>query len=112
MASLDHAPLVGSTRRAGAAGLHPATALAEARIVTTVPSFSLAQTCGPVAWGRGRWPNVDWADGDLVWMGWEQRRLVWRRVRQGRPGELVIDGPADAGLDASWAAAALGCDRA
>ncbi|MDP9363036.1 MAG: hypothetical protein M3Q10_02180, partial [Chloroflexota bacterium] len=69
--------------------------------------FSLAQTCGPVAWGRGRWPNVDWVDGALVWVGWEAGRVVWRRVVE-QTGGLAVDGSADPGLDSSWAAAVLG----
>src|SRR5262249_55593416 len=48
------------------------------------PTFSLAETCGPVAWARGRWPNVDWLDGALVWVGWENDRAVHRIVRQHR----------------------------
>ena len=38
-------------------------------IETNAESYSLAETCAPVAWGRGRWPNVDWFDGGLF-EGW------------------------------------------
>lgn len=32
-----------------------------------VPSpYSLATSCGPVAWSAGRWPNMDWIDGCLI----------------------------------------------
>ncbi len=36
---------------------------------TILPSghgFSLAETCGPVAWAAGRWPDLDWRDGCLI----------------------------------------------
>lgn len=32
------------------------------------PGYSLAETCGPVAWAGGRWPDQDWVDGHLVWL--------------------------------------------
>jgi 3-methyladenine DNA glycosylase/8-oxoguanine DNA glycosylase len=72
--------------------------------------FSLAVTCGPVAWARGRWPNVDWLDGALVWVGWEDNRVVHRIVRQlpDRPSSLEIGGSATPEVDASWARATLG----
>jgi DNA-3-methyladenine glycosylase II len=72
--------------------------------------FSLAETCGPVAWARGRWPNVDWRDGSLIWVGWEGDYVVYRVVRQRRdsPTWLEIGGSASAALDAAWARATLG----
>jgi 3-methyladenine DNA glycosylase/8-oxoguanine DNA glycosylase len=30
--------------------------------------FALNETCGPVAWAGGRWPDQDWIDGCLVWV--------------------------------------------
>jgi 3-methyladenine DNA glycosylase/8-oxoguanine DNA glycosylase len=72
--------------------------------------FSLAVTCGPVAWARGRWPNVDWLDGALVWVGWEGDRVVHRVVRQRAhyPSALEVTGSATAELDAVWTRATLG----
>lgn len=42
---------------------------------TVVPvgaGFSLAETCGPVAWAAGRWPDLDWRDGCLVRVGHDE----------------------------------------
>ena len=72
------------------------------------PPFSLAETCAPAVWGRGRWPNVDWIDESFVWVGWESPRIVWRRVRQVSDDCLAIDGAADRGDDRCWADAVLG----
>lgn len=70
-------------------------------------SYSLAETCAPVAWGRGRWPNVAWVDGGLIWFGWERGRIVWRTVRHDAPG-LLIHGTADPAGNEGWARAVLG----
>src|SRR5689334_6107515 len=80
------------------------------RVLSVDATYSLAETCGPVAWARGRWPNVDWIAGSLVWIGWEGDRVVDRRVAQShdQPGFLTISGSASAALDESWARAALG----
>jgi DNA-3-methyladenine glycosylase II len=80
------------------------------RSVAIDPTCSLAATCGPVAWARGRWPNVDWIDGSLVWVGWEGDRVVDRTVRQrgGPTGELAIAGLAARESDEIWARAVLG----
>lgn len=69
----------------------------------TLPSgsaFSLAQTCGPVAWGKGRWPSIDWLAGLLVWNGWENGLLVVRTFRQTEFG-LELGG-GDPALDRDW----------
>ena len=34
-------------------------------VPVTAP-YSLAASCGPVTWGAGRWPNMDWIDGCLI----------------------------------------------
>ncbi len=82
------------------------------RVLTVSGSFSLEATCAPVDWARGRWPNEDWIDGALVWVGWENGRVVHRRVRTGvSEGELLIEGDADPGGDNDWAVAKLGIDR-
>lgn len=74
--------------------------------------FSLADTCGPVAWGGGRWPNVDWIDGSLIWCGWEGERVVWRRVWQLDEATLAVEGDAEGWRDAVWAERVLGVARA
>lgn len=83
------------------------------RCLTVDATFSLAVTCGPVAWARGRWPNVDWLDGALVWVGWEGERVVHRVVRQprNRPRTLEITGTATPALDRAWTAATFGLGR-
>lgn len=73
--------------------------------------FSLAATCGPVAWGKGRWPNVDWIDGGLIWVGREGDAVAWRRVRQPAPGSLLIEGDAEPAGDTAWARAVLAIER-
>ena len=81
---------------------------ADARLLPVVPPFSLAATCGPVAWADGRWPNVDWRDDALIWVGWEDQHLGWREVRQIDDQTLLITGTADRRLDALWAERVLG----
>lgn len=46
------------------------------------PGFSLAETCGPVAWGGGRWPNQDWFDGELVYVSQDASGIIERSVSQ------------------------------
>lgn len=36
------------------------------RRLPTGRGFSLSDTCGPVAWAAGRWPDMDWRDGCLI----------------------------------------------
>ena len=74
-------------------------------------AFSLAQSCGPIVWGKGRWPNVDWIDGHFVWAGWEGNHLATRWVRQSGSGVVEIGGNRDAANDAAWMAGTLGFDR-
>jgi 3-methyladenine DNA glycosylase/8-oxoguanine DNA glycosylase len=80
------------------------------RILALDPEFSLAATCGPVAWARGRWPNVDWIDGALIWVGWGNERIVERIVRQRchTAATLEISGSAAPRLDEAWTRAVLG----
>ena len=75
---------------------------------TDTAPFSLSATCGPVAWSRGRWPNLDWTTHGLVWVGWEGERVVWRAVRQTAGDELSVLGPASPTEDLSWAERVLG----
>jgi 3-methyladenine DNA glycosylase/8-oxoguanine DNA glycosylase len=67
------------------------------------PAFSLRRTCAPAWWGRGRWPNEDWIDGRLWWVGNEGGRLVRRRAWQERPGAVLVDGDGGPVALADWA---------
>ncbi len=84
------------------------------RTLTTLGGgpFSLAQTCGPVAWGGGRWPNVDWIDGALLWVGWEGEEAVWRRARDGGAGTVSVEGGAHPEFDPAWGRSVLGMGEA
>lgn len=80
------------------------------RTIPIDPTFSLAVTCGPVAWGRGRWPNTDWRDGALIWVGWEDTATVYRIANQSPddPSNLTITGTALPAEDRRWANEVLG----
>jgi len=88
---------------------HSVASVSSRQLSVELP-FSLAVTCGPVAWGRGRWPNVDWIDGTLVWVGWEDGNLVFRLVNQSHDDDsaLSIFGSASQDLDRPWANDVLG----
>jgi 3-methyladenine DNA glycosylase/8-oxoguanine DNA glycosylase len=83
------------------------------RSLPVPPPFSLAATAGPIAWAKGRWPNEDWIDRQLIWIGWENGETVYRLVRQRIDGEspLEISGSASPDLDAVWASDVLGLDQ-
>lgn len=82
------------------------------RSIEPTPPFSLHSTCGPVAWGRGRWPNHDWIGGSLVWVGWDADRVVYRRILPSPgDGSLEVIGTAAAELDQAWGEATLGTNR-
>lgn len=72
--------------------------------------FSLVETCGPVAWGGGRWPNLDWIDGRLVWVGLEHGRTATRIVQQPDPTKplLFVTGQRRSDGDHRWAEQVLG----
>jgi 3-methyladenine DNA glycosylase/8-oxoguanine DNA glycosylase len=84
---------------------------ADERLLEVDPTFSLAETCAPVAWSRGRWPNEDWIEGELLWVGREAGDVVTRGVRSVEPGVLAISGGRDSELDRSWANRVLAIDR-
>jgi 3-methyladenine DNA glycosylase/8-oxoguanine DNA glycosylase len=85
---------------------------ATSRIYQPTGPFSLFQTAAPVAWGKGRWPNVDWIDSRLIWVGWEGNALAVRVVEQGvETGSIAIDGPSDPARDRPWLDAMLGFSR-
>jgi 3-methyladenine DNA glycosylase/8-oxoguanine DNA glycosylase len=70
--------------------------------------FSLAVTCGPVAWTTGRSPRHHWKGGQLTWIGWEGDRIAWRRCRETAPGTLTVNGTGDPARDDTWATSVLG----
>ncbi|CAN5485813.1 hypothetical protein BH23CHL4_BH23CHL4_04360 [soil metagenome] len=82
------------------------------RVYDIQGTFDLRLAAAPVAWGRGRWPNVDWVEGALTWAGWENDAVAVRRVRQGsNSAQLFIEGDSSPDLDRAWLDAILGCSR-
>lgn len=68
-----------------------------------VPSaYRLDVSVAPAAWVGNRSSRHAWIDGALVWCGREGERTIWRRVRQPRPGQLLIEGSAPPDGDAAW----------
>ncbi|MDQ4099903.1 MAG: hypothetical protein M3121_05350, partial [Chloroflexota bacterium] len=75
------------------------------------PSFSLALTCGPVAWVGHRSPRHAWCDGTLTWIGWEREHVVWRQATVGKGEKLDISSSTDdRDAHAEWARTVLGID--
>lgn len=82
------------------------------RILEIVPPFSLSDTCAPVGWAAGRWANQDWIDERLIWVGWEDDRVVHRMVASRNDAlQLEITGDADPAADRRWAERVLGIER-
>ncbi len=81
-----------------------------ARVYPVDPRYSLSQTCGPVAWARGRWSNLDWIDGALIWLGEENGAVVDRRVKQ-IGSTLIVTGTADRSQDRRWLVRTQGIER-
>ncbi len=73
--------------------------------------FSLHKSVGPVAWGKGRWPNVHWCDDRFHWVGRSGATVVWRSVQQTGGTRLEVAGTADPGSDLDWLADVLGIGR-
>lgn len=88
----------------------PATG--DARVLQVAVPFSLATTCGPVAWVGERSPRHAWLGGTLTWVGWEGDRIVWRICRQAATEVLDITGSAIARHDRQWGSVVLGLDIA
>ncbi|HVL26066.1 MAG TPA: hypothetical protein VM450_18375 [Thermomicrobiales bacterium] len=84
----------------------------EARLLPVARGFSLAQTCGPVAWARGRSPRHDWIDGGLIVVESRDGRVTWRRVTQPGPGCLHITSNDVSEPDEAWARRVLRVDIA
>jgi DNA-3-methyladenine glycosylase II len=79
--------------------------------VPTATGYSLAETCAPVAWASGRWPNQDWISGELISVARERDRSVVRWVGQHDVGTITLRST-DADADhANWAARVLGVNR-
>ncbi len=82
------------------------------RNVTIAAPFSLAATCGPVAWVAHRSPRHAWRDGTLTWVGWDGGRVAWRAVRQWSTDEIVIKGSlVEQDADEEWGRKVLGSAR-
>ncbi len=71
------------------------------RTVATGPGFSLAETCGPVAWAAGRWPDLDWRDDCLIRVGTGADGSVTPVVVWAGPGPdtLVVASPTSGGIE-------------
>ena len=73
--------------------------------------FSLALTCGPVAWVGHRSPRHGWREGTLTWIGWEGEHVVWRQVKAVQQDGIDITSNIDDGeAHAGWVRAVLGGD--
>ncbi len=81
------------------------------RAIAVPVAFSLAETCGPVMWGKGRWPGSDWIEQSFVWVGWESDSVSVRWVRQELPGELMVGGLRSRDQDERWLSDVLGVNR-
>lgn len=82
------------------------------RTISIADDFSLANTCGPVSWVGPRSPRHAWHAGGLTWVGWEDDRIVWRKVRQLATGRLDISGSSSPETDVEWGRSVLGMDIA
>src|SRR4051812_67054 len=82
----------------------------EGRLLPVANDFSLAQTCGPVAWARGRSPRHDWIDGALIIVESRDGRVTWRRVTQPEPECLHITSNGTGEPDEAWARRVLRVD--
>ena len=81
--------------------------------IEATPGFSLAETCGPVAWGEGRWPGQDWIDGRLIWVGQDVDGVITREASQPaiREPVVVVRSNRSAHDDIEWAERVLGTRR-
>ncbi len=75
--------------------------------------LDLAMTAAPVAWGKGRWPSVDWIGGELIQVRRMQDGdgLELVQVRQESDGQLLVTGFQDQHDAADWLRATLGWER-
>ena len=75
--------------------------------------LDLAVTAGPVAWGKGRWPSVDWIDNELIQVRRvnEAGRLGLVRARQTESGAVRVSGFSDSIRAEAWLRRTLGWQR-
>jgi 3-methyladenine DNA glycosylase/8-oxoguanine DNA glycosylase len=85
--------------------------MAVCRELSVPEEFSLAQTCGPVAWARQRSPRHEWMNGALVVLESRNEQTIWRKVTQPEPGVLYITGPHAEEPDIDWARRVLRIDE-
>jgi 3-methyladenine DNA glycosylase/8-oxoguanine DNA glycosylase len=73
--------------------------------------LDLPVTAAPVAWGKGRWPSVDWIANELIWCLPAEAggRLI--RVRQRTAASIEIAGFGARSDAAAWAGRSLGWGR-
>ena len=75
--------------------------------------LDLALTAAPVAWGKGRWPSVDWIGDELIQVRQNQTgdALAIIRVRQPDGATIVISGFSDRDAAETWLRRTLGWGR-
>jgi 3-methyladenine DNA glycosylase/8-oxoguanine DNA glycosylase len=79
--------------------------------VPTAAGYRLAETCAPVAWASGRWPNQDWISGELISVARDGDRCVVRWVGQNDVDSLTLRSTDVDADHAEWAARVLGVKR-
>jgi 3-methyladenine DNA glycosylase/8-oxoguanine DNA glycosylase len=79
-----------------------------------IPSvgLDLAQTSGPVAWGKGKWPSTDWRAGTLYWCETIDPVLTLVRVVQPASDLLSVSGFSSEIQVNAWLERSLGWRRA
>lgn len=67
------------------------------RQLSNSEGFSLAETCGPVAWAAGRWPDMDWRAGCLIRVTQRESGVIPQVIWPSGDGErIAIATPASA----------------
>jgi len=72
--------------------------------------LDLVVTAAPVAWGKGRWPSVDWIDGEFIRVQrtGDRGALSLVRVWQPAPSSLLVAGFDDERMAAEFLRRTLG----
>jgi len=83
----------------------------KSRILSVPSTFSLRETCAPVDWADGRWPQWAWRNDEFLWAGWSGDIPVWRGARLDPTTGLQIRGDAPRTEDNVWAHTVLGIDH-
>jgi 3-methyladenine DNA glycosylase/8-oxoguanine DNA glycosylase len=75
--------------------------------------LDLAASAAPVAWGKGRWPSVDWINGELIQVRARSSDggLSLIRARQDAAGGLLITGVDSRENASDWLRRTLGWGR-